>query len=283
MTAANLATCPKCQASNPLGAKFCAGCRNPLKAAGPNPTPPPPPPRPQGLNSLMTGTANAEVVQLAADAGAAHEHIMSWLEKRKGSEIVAQAAPAQISAKVVFKHWLSTLGFKVKVDADVQIAAIAPGQCQVSVTSKTDGSSTGVIWGSTAVIWVLGVFSLGFNPILLLMAAIAVGSTFWLLQSEPGAAVSQALLTDLQKHAPKLSQAPSASPSPSPAAPVPPVAPASPTPPKPDTEHAAAPKAEKEDDEEVFERIAKLAKLRDAGAISEAEFDAKKTELMARI
>ena len=271
MTAANLITCPKCGKSNPAGAKFCSGCRNPLASASRKAGPTPPPQRPQGLNNLMAGGGSAEVVVVAADANDVHAHVLQFFERRKGSQIQSQTPPVQVAAKAVFQHWFTTSGLKVLVDTDVQISAAGPGQSQVSVTTKTDGSSLGTIWGITGAFWLITILILGLNPFLLILAAIAAGSTYWLLQTEPGTVISKQLITELQKHAPSMGNTATEEPAPNP------------EPEQPAPQPEAAKESVTSGEDEIFERIAKLAKLRDSGAISAEEFDAKKAELMARI
>ncbi|MCR9279368.1 MAG: SHOCT domain-containing protein [Pseudomonadaceae bacterium] len=273
MTASTDTTCPKCQSSNPVGAKFCSSCRNPLKAApGPGPTPPPPPPPRPGPGGMLGGlngkTANK---QFSGDPDTIYAHLANEIHSTEGAEVQQQVPPQQISAKMPFKSLGTTIGQVIKVDTIIAVTPVSPGQCQVSITSKTDASTTGSVWAYSLAIWFLIVFLWGFAPFMIIVALAACGFGWWTLQSSPGEKISKGLFDMLAKNAGVAAPTPNATPSPSPQQ-APPAQPQAAPPPSP----AAS-------EDEIFDRIRKLAELKEAGAITEADFEAKKADLLERL
>ncbi|MEM1436982.1 MAG: SHOCT domain-containing protein [Pseudomonadota bacterium] len=286
MNAVTETICSKCGATNPAAAKFCSACRNPLQAtATPTPAPPVnpvPPPRPSpGIGGMMSGGGKTVTKQVNGDAHAVYAQTVKHLRGLADTEIQHELAPQQLAAKVGFKSFGLTLGMGIEVDTSVQIAPTTPGQSQVAITTKTDSSSTSKLLITSIVIWLMIWFSWGLAPMILLLGAIAMGLSWWQLQTSPGESIAKALvaeLTNIRSTAPEPQE--TAAPTPAPATPDPAPQPvAAELPPKPGSAAPAAAAAE----DEVFERIGKLAKLKDAGAITDAEFEAKKAELLERI
>lgn len=273
MTASTDITCPKCQSANPVGAKFCSSCRNPLKAGPtPNPSPPPPPPRP-GPGGMLGGIGGKTTSkQFSGDPDTIYAHLANEIHNTDGAEVQQQVPPQQISVKMPFKSLGTTIGQVIKVDTIVQVSPVSPGQCQVNITAKTDASSTSSVWAYTLGIWFLIVFLWGFAPFMIIVALAACGFGWWSMQSSPGDKISKGLFDMLAKNAGVAAPGPAAGP-------VPPLA-AAPPPAEPQT---AAPKPPQANEDEIFDRIRKLAELKEAGAISEADFETKKAELLERL
>lgn len=287
MNAVTDITCEKCGASNPVGAKFCSACRHPLQATASTPPQPPPPQPPQrpnaGLGAMMSGGGKTVTKQVSGDAQTLYQQILDRFHGMAEAELQYEAAPQQLMVKAPYKSFMHTGGIVILVDTTIQIAQIAPGTCQVSVTTKTDNSSTNKLWMTAIGIWLLVWFLWMFAMGILLFGAILSALSFWILQSTPGEQVTKDLFAALTRNGGTVTKAtPSASAGTSlgtstgarPSTPAPAPAPAAQQP-------AAAAAAAAEED--VFERIDKLAKLRDSGAISEADFESKKAELLSRV
>jgi hypothetical protein len=169
---------------------------------------------------------------------------------------------------------------------------LGAGQVNAAVSLKINWNTfvpIALIGGVFALITMMVPYGLG--PLGALLIALATGYTGWQLSSQvPEAFIGQILAalggTPVAAPPPPVPQPPppiaQPAPPPPPAAPPAPIAPpvaAAPAPiaPPPD----AAPEAD--DADEIMDQIKRLAELRDAGALTPAEFDAKKTELLARL
>lgn len=299
MSEAAATHCPTCNASNPMGAKFCSACRAPLSATAPPPNvnvpPPPPPPRP-GIGGMMGQMGGKAVTrQINGDAAAIYAALTSHIRGLPSTELQHEVPPRQISAKVAYKDLVSTGGIVIAVDTSVSIAPTAAGQSQVSVTTKTDMSSTNKIWIYNLFFAVCGLFLIPF-PMWAIIVGIALLMSFWLMSTSPGQNVSNSLFEHLSKNSTQLASAavPDAGVAIKPSAATP--APSSVTPPPsassmPNNAATNASPTNSPDssdnpdgtEDEVFARLKKLAELRDAGAINEADFEAKKLDLLSRI
>lgn len=270
--------CPKCGNPNPIGAKFCSSCRAALGVATPPPGPAvPPPQRPAaGLAGMVgAGTGKSETRQLQADAGAVFEHLANGLRNRGGQ--VQQEMPQQLNIKVPYKSFWLTLGTVIQVDTVLQVVPTAAGQCQATLTTKTDGSSLNNVWTWFAVSFTVLLFlNLYIFPIIVVLGAVSAFFNHRQLNSQPGAKITEELFADLNSNLSSLSARAEQPTQPAPG-------------PTPQRESQPAPQAStpasdaEAEQEEVFERLAKLAKLREMGAVTEEEFEAKKAELLKRI
>lgn len=284
MSEAAATHCPTCNGSNPVGAKFCSACRATLAVAAAGPAtvaspPPPPPPRP-GIGGMMGQMGGKAVTrQIAGEASAVYAELARTVRAMPSTEIQQEVPPQQLSAKVAYKDFIATGGIVIAVDTSISVAPTTPGQCQVSITTKTDMSSTNKIWIYNLFFAVCGLFMLPF-PMWAIIVVIGLVMSFWLMSTAPGQNVSNGLFTHLSNNSAKLTSAP-ADLVVAPTEVAPPVVPA------PVPAAAAANEARSEtadsNEEEVFARLKKLAELRDAGAISDADFEAKKSDLLARI
>lgn len=299
MSEAAATHCPTCNGTNPMGAKFCSACRAPLSAAAPPPNvnvpPPPPPPRP-GIGGMMGQMGGKAVTrQINGDAATIYAALASHIRGLPSTEVQHEVPPHQISAKVAYKDLVSTGGIVIAVDTSVSIAPAAAGQSQVSVTTKTDLSSTNKIWIYNLFFAVCGIFLIPV-PLWVIIVGIALLMSFWLMSTSPGQNISNSLFEHLNKHSAQLASASG------PDAGVAAVTPAAATPtsssvtPPPAADNAPNQAATSgttasvnssdspnNQEDEVFARLKKLAELRDAGAINEADFEAKKLDLLSRI
>ncbi len=292
MTATEPTTaCPACGYPNPIGAKFCGSCRAPLGAA---PTPPPgagttpPPQRPAagGLAGMVGASAGkSETRQIQGDANAVFEHLANALRERGGQ--VQHEMPMQLNVKVPFKSFWLTLGNVIQIDTALQVVPTAAGQCQVTLTTKTDGASLNSVWTWFAVSFtVLLLLNWMIFPIILIIGALSAFFNHRQLHSQPGMKITEELFTNLNQNLSALSGTAAQRPQPEQRAATPSEsAPAAPLPPqhKAPANTTADAQAGGDEDEEVFDRLAKLAKLKDMGAVTEEEFEAKKAELLKRI
>lgn len=289
MATATSSTCPKCQAANPSGAKFCAGCRNPLAlgaAAAAAGSPPPVAPPTTPLQGLMAPGGKATTQNFAVSAEQVRAHLIETLTKRDNTELTQSSQPNQLLASMGFKNWLSTGGLVIQADTDIRITPVGTGQSQVSVQASVDSNSTSKLWGIVVIYWVLAILQLGFGlPAILGLVAFAL--TYWLLLTEPSELISEEVFADLRANEAALGHA-TASAEPmlstmSGAASVATQAAPQSSPQSPPQSSAQPSQEDAAAEDEVFERIEKLAKLKEIGAISDAEFDTKKAELLARI
>ncbi|MCR9260443.1 MAG: SHOCT domain-containing protein [Pseudomonadaceae bacterium] len=280
--------CPKCSKTNPVGAKFCAGCANPLTASQSTPDPIPvggdkntlPPGRPNmgGLMGQMGGKSDQR--QVEGDVSSLYTAAMSYFNQREGTEIKSQYAPQQVSASVIFKDFLATLNSPVRMDTEVSITPAGAGVNSVSIASKID-------WGSTSMIWVMSAIMLMsllflFNPYgtmtMMYLIIFVIGSIFtvMLINTRGPKLVADDFYTYLRANAgsSKIAEVsvPQAKQSP--------VAPAAP---EPARSEQTPEQQETSEEVEPMQRIQQLGELNAKGYLSDEEFEAKKAELLARI
>jgi hypothetical protein len=216
----------------------------------------------------------SQTAQVAVDPAAARAHIESYLGGLPGTEVHQDFGNQQLRAKVAYKDFIATAGLVIKVDTTVAIAPAGPGQCNITVTTKVDGHSTNRLWllmaGCALFLIVTGGF---FWMQRAFFAALALGLGWWIINTRPGARITEALFNDIKSNAGRLQSAPPA-----------PQAPLDNAPPAPKETAPVVPDAPVTlTEDQVFERIRKLAELRDADAISKEDFEAKKQELLAQI
>ena len=280
--------CPKCSKSNPVGAKFCAGCANPLTASKSSPDQPPlggggtapPPGRPNmgGLMGQMGGKSDQR--QIEGDVSSLYAAAMAFFSQREGTEIKSQYAPQQVSASVTFKDFLATLNSPVRMDTEVSITPVGAGVNSVSIASKVD-------WGSTSMIWVMSAIMLMallflFNPYgtmtMMYLIIFVIGSVFtvMLINTRGPKLVADDFYTYLRANAGASTVDEVSTPQAKPA----PVAPEAPEPAQ--KEHTPV-QQETPEEVEPMQRIQQLGELNAKGYLSDEEFEAKKAELLARI
>lgn len=264
--------CTSCGKINPTQAKFCSGCRTPLIAM----RAPPYNFNAAGNFGAMGGKPETRQYE-GVDPSALYAAIIAHVQGQKGAEIKHQTPPAHLSAGLVFKDFMLTMGAPVRVDSEISITAISPSQSLVSVVGKVDASSTATIWMVLGAAVVLAMISNPYTMLLWGMIGIACGALgAWLLWSRAPRQVAEDLFNALRDS--RNFVATPAAASHQGAAPPP-------APPAPSAEASvldgATPINNPED--ETFARLRKLAELKNVGAITVEEFESKKTELLSRI
>ncbi|MEZ5595177.1 MAG: SHOCT domain-containing protein [Pseudomonadales bacterium] len=269
--------CSSCGRANPVQAKFCAGCRASLVAAPnpppPNPLPPPMPPRGPYANGFGGKSESRQFD--GVDAQALYAAVARHVEAQKGGEIRNQMPPHQMNAILIYKEFLSTMSAPVRVESDIAVSPVSAAQTMVSISSRVDWSSTASIWIISAVVLVLVIM---LNPyMMMLWFLLFIGGAalnVWMIASRAPKLVAENLFTALRS-VPAGGSAGTYSPAMPTPAPQAQAAPPAATP--------ATPSAVAVSQDETIARIRKLAELKDIGAITVEEFEAKKAELLARI
>jgi hypothetical protein len=286
--------CPKCSKNNPVGAKFCAGCANPLTAnqntpdhipvGGGSGTLPPGRPNMGGLMGHMGGKADQR--QVEGDVSSLYTAAMAYFNQREGTEIKSQYAPQQVTASVIFKDFLATLNSPVRMDTEVSITPSGAGVNSVSIASKID-------WGSTSMIWVMSAIMLMsllflFNPYgtmtMMYLIIFVIGSIFsvMLINTRGPKLVADDFYTYLRANAgnSKIAEVAEVAEVSVPQAKQSPVAPAAP---EPAQSEQTPVQQDASEEVEPMQRIQQLGELNAKGYLSDEEFEAKKAELLARI
>ncbi len=201
---------------------------------------------------------------MAMDAGPAFNAAWAILVD-SGFEITGQQAPQAIQFAIIKKDLWNTGGMKVRYTGEVRFSQSQPRQTQARISLKVDwGNSMGIV----AMCVVCAAMFFAILPLIMAGYTIYTVSSVWpkkisdelqaRLQSAAGAAPAHGYSAPPQQQA--------AAPPPPPV--TPPVTPAAPA-----AEAALTP----------HEQLRKLKELFDIGALTDAEFDAKKTEILARL
>ena len=254
-------TCGHCQTANMAGGKFCKGCGKPLAASFV-----PPGGKPPGFNSVippMTMAGGAPVsFAVPLDATNAF-NVLAAAVQSSGGQMVGQSPPHALFFQMPYKNMLVSFS-KLIFDGQASVQPGGPNVSQISLALKIKSSSLGTLAGLyVASLVILLVMQM---PVLIVMIAAVAGGgyAFWTTNTQAPNALRA------QIHAAIMMQSGAANAS---GAQVPPVQPATPPPGATQTPSAEGP----------IEQITRLAELRKLGAISDAEFEAKKTELLARL
>ncbi len=270
---------------------FCGSCGAKMDASAPAiggyaaqqgappPMPPVPPPSFGGgmprMPNFGAGTAGAS--EQATVNGVPEQVYQSALQAiaAQGGQIVWQNPPQGAKFVYGFKNLLYTMNMTVRYDCDLSLSPMAAGQQAVRLNAKVDwGSAMGLL----VVNGVLTILAAMLNPLLMyymLFIGIIVVLGFWW-------SMSKSIPTRIAKQIfAAMGAGPTQAFQPAPAPYAAPSAPAYQPPPMP----AAPPQAAAAADPTtaIVDQIKQLAALRDAGAITPAEFEAKKAELLSRI
>lgn len=301
MNAQAQTACPRCNSALAPGAQFCGACGSPLGAAPQPPqqqppyTPPPPMPQMPSMANMARGFSgggggNSKQVNLSSDPASAFNTAMNVIEGM-GSEVHYRQPPQGARYLLTYKSVWSTLGIPIKYDGDMQVAPTGQGQSVVRLSLKVRwGSALPLFLVQAATTFFASMFNLYFAVYFFFILALYLGISAW--------AVSSSLPEKaLKEMADKMMQGGGFAPPPTPAAQYAPAPhpPAYGAPPAPQPAYAAPPIAPTptppgapglsggSDTARIMEQIKQLGALRDAGILSEAEFEAKKAELLARI
>jgi hypothetical protein len=199
-----------------------------------------------------------------------------------GGQVTWQSPPNAAKFLISKKSWWSTGGLAMKYEGDFSVQRTGPADVAARFSLK-------IVWGSyiplaaTQVVAVIFLYFINpyfqYYPILgLLLLAVALGYSAWMVSSTVPESLLKEIVKNLQGGAPVIHapQAPYVAPAPQPA-----YAPAAP--PMPTPAPAPMPTAPAVDASIIMEQIKQLAGLRDAGALTPEEFEAKKAELLKRI
>jgi hypothetical protein len=214
---------------------------------------------------------------------AAFERTLAALQAA-GCEITFQAPSTSLKFNKYLQN-LSTSGFKVRYTGDLSVGpTTSPGQSIVGLTLQLDGGSAAPVYILYAVVLVFMLWLLGL--IGLLITIVGFGYTVWMLGSKTQGDWTRDLLGRIAAAGSVQPQNPAMQPI-APTAGVAPIAPPATAAPGAGaaaaTMAASAPEASHPHATDYLDQIKKLAELRDAGALSQEEFDSKKAELLSRV
>ncbi|MGI9484936.1 MAG: SHOCT domain-containing protein [Geminicoccaceae bacterium] len=260
-------TCPNCSASNPVGAKFCSACAKPL---APGAMPPPPQPQYQPSpqfqvpisGSGLTGGAE-EMRQVQGTPDAVFDQILGIVQA-SGGEVREQHKGQMISAIIPWKDFWITGGNKFQYKTNVTLEPLGTDQTVVRIRPNIEISSTMVNLIAGIVILIIIVqYNLTLAFVFWPLMFLHIGIWFWSFKWRGSKGVAESILSKLNVGI--IGQPASQQSSP---------------PPSTKSQHSTAADATEGD---IMKKIQKLAELRDAGAITADEFEAKKAELLSRI
>lgn len=285
MNTANQTACPRCNAALAPGARFCGACGASMTGAPPPPIPQTPPPIPQApqMTRGFSGATGGPSKQ-ATFGGAPQDAFNQALRAitASGGEILGQQPPQGARFQLGYKNFWSTMNTTLKYDGELQVAPAGPGQVTARFALKLQWGSVVPLMALLVAVVVIGAM---LNPYYyafgLFIIIVAVAYNAWAASSRIPEKILGDIVKALQSGAP---MAGGFTPQPYAPQPAPAPQPFQPQPIQPPPQPAAAPgPAGGGDAASVVEQIKQLAGLRDAGAITPEEFEAKKAELLARI
>lgn len=284
-----MGACAGCGTALAADAKFCAVCGRPAVAmAGAATAPPMPPPMPQMPQVMRAAGASGGTSKQATLNGAPHEVFARAMQAlgAESAEITWQQPPQGAKFVLTRKSTWSTAGTTLKYNGDLQVMPAGPSQSTARIALKIQwGSALPLLALQVGSVVIAAMFNYYFATFALILIIGFLAITAWNVSSAIPEKALNDLMRVLQGGAPAAVAATAPPPpaygaatAPPPAygaaaAPPPtPVAPA-PTQVAPTQAQAAA----------IVEQIKQVASLRDAGAITPEEFEAKKKELLSRI
>ena len=281
-----MTACAGCGTALAADAKFCAVCGRPavaLAAAGATTAPPVPPPMPQMPQALRPAASSGGTSKQATLNGAPHEVFARAMQAlgAQGAEMTWQQAPQGAKFVLPRKSTWSTAGTTLKYDGDLQITSAGPSQSTARIALKIQwGSALPLLALQVASVVVAAMFNYYFATFALILIIGFLAITAWNVSSAiPEKAIND-LIRVLNGGAPVAAPAPAPAYSAPVAAAAPPAHAPAPAAPAPTPARVAPTQAEAA---AVIEQIKQIASLRDAGAITPEEFEAKKKELLSRI
>ena len=313
--------CPKCGTANSVVARFCVDCGEPLStpplpqpppdppaATAPAPLPsaapgappapsapppppqtaqapppsaplpppsaPPPPPSQRGIDfsqfraGIGGGIGAGKRVAIALDAAAAYDQIGAAIQAGRGM-IEWQAPPQSARFTLDKKDFWNTGGTTVKYAGELTVTPTGPQTCMAQLDLKVNWSSMiPIVFAALGCAFLAVCMYQQFAGLLVPMALALVAYYVWMFASKVPNGIVARMLKGLPE-APMPVGGPAVDATPPPA----PTAAPGPGPAPPPSGAAAG----------VADRIKQLAELRDAGAISPAEYEAKKAELLKQL
>ncbi|WP_395648071.1 SHOCT domain-containing protein [Terricaulis sp.] len=197
--------------------------------------------------------------------------------QQSGGEVQWQQAPNAARFLLSYKNFWTTGGVVLKYDGDLAILPAGPGQTTARFGLKVQWNSALplILLQGLAVI-VLAMVNPYVMYFALIIIALTLAYTAWNVSSGVPEKTLELIVKNLQTGGAAPVQAPQqpySPPAPQPPVYTPPAAPPTPAPQPAPADNTAA----------IVEQIKQLAGLRDAGAITADEFEAKKAELLKRI
>lgn len=244
--------------------------------------PQPPPYMPQGGRFSVGGGGGAS--QQATFNGEPSDGFAQVVNaiNAMGGQVLWQQPPTAAKFFLPKKDTWNTGGFTMKYDGDLQIQRSAPNQTTARVSLKLQwGSFLPLALTYAAFVFVMAMFNYMFALYGFFIGAILIAFAAWQVSSQ----LPDKILAELFRNLGGAPAAPAYAPGPAtqrpsytpqPATPV-----LAPTPAPAPAPAAAA--SGGDNTATIVEQIKQLAGLRDAGAITPEEFEAKKAELLKRI
>lgn len=277
-----MTACAGCGTALAADAKFCAVCGRPSVAmaagAGAATAPPMPPPMPQMPNVLRAAGASGGTSKQATLNGAPHDVFARALQVlgAENAELTWQQPPQGAKFVLTRKSMWSTAGTSIKYDGDLQVTPAGPAQSTARIALKVQwGSAMPLLALQGGAVVVAAMFNYYIAAFALIFIIGSLAITAWSVSSGIPEKALNDMMRVLQGGAPVMAPAPAYA---APAAYSPPAQPA----PQPATTPVQAAPTQAEA-AAIIEQIKQVASLRDAGAITPEEFEAKKKELLARI
>jgi hypothetical protein len=239
---------------------------------------------PQMPNVLRAPGVSGGTSKQATLNGAPHDVFARALQVlgAENAELTWQQPPQGAKFVLTRKSMWSTAGTSIKYDGDLQVTPAGPAQSTARIALKLQwGSAMPLLALQGGAVVVAAMFNYYIAAFALIFIIGFLAITAWSVSS----GIPEKALTDMMRVL--QGGAPVAAPAPAYAAPAPAPSPAAYSPPaQPAPQPAAAPAQAAPTQAEaaaIIEQIKQVASLRDAGAITPEEFEAKKKELLARI
>lgn len=250
MNATSGQLCQRCGRANAPGAMFCAHCGAAVAASGNMEAPPPAPPMPARAAFQAAARGSQRPVNLALapqQAFTAAQHALS----AAGAEIVSQQPNQALQFQLAKGSIWLTAGTKVRYFGELRLAPSGATQSQASLSVKIDWSS------ATGVIVLCGVcLLLSWTLLPLLLAAYTIYTVAIVWPRQAIEAIQQHLQALAGGDTMARSTAVTSFPTP--------------------VVNAPAPAT-------LHDQLRKLKELHDTGILTSAEFESKKSDILARM
>lgn len=226
----------------------------------------------------LGGGANAQA-SVTADQGTAFNQVLAAIGSAK-AQVTWQSPPQSVKFAMVRRDFWNTGGVKVNYVGDVTITPTGPRQASVRVDCKPETLSTIISVGIGATL--LGAFlnmQSGAGVFILLLGGVATAWSVYNLSNSVPKGIADKIVAGLQMAAYANANGAASQayqPPPGQHAPPPPPPPGQYTPPPVDTPRPPETAG-------LVEQMKQLTQLRDMGAVTMDEFEAKKAEILKRL
>ena len=261
--------CPRCNASNRADVRFCGGCGAARQASAPPQPPPnfstphPPTGRPA---AFATGGGSGAHGSISADAETAFS-LAANAVTAAGGQVLLQSPPQSMRVAMIKKDFVNTSWMKVRMAGDLIITPSGARQSTMRIVFRAENLMTVV--GTSVAVTLLAVIlnaQTGLGGLMLLLGIAATAWTAYNVGNNLPRTMAEKLLLDIQIQA-QSGVTPMRQPMPSATSSAPP----------------ASRSATSVDGSGVVANMKKLQELRDMGALTAAEFEAKKAEILKRL